>query len=414
MSGQSEWRKRLQPASFRGVPFEVDDESTPVGRDVVVHEYSKKDVSLVEDMGRKTRVYRFSAYVIGADCLTKRDALLKELDKRGSGELVHPWYGRLKVTPSSDCSVSHSRRDGGMVRFELSFIDSGALEFPSSTPNTAKQVQTSAENVRASASDRFKAALETVNMAKVKVNSIASSISSIYSTVDSYMRPLTQLFGSATGLLNTVMNAPANLSGMVFNTFGDLNRSFSSFTGSNSAASSSAAAITALASAPVPSGQDARQLHTAVIGLLQDAAVYDALLAGAEIPIVSAPGAPASVPDLSSQVAAPVAVAEVPVAADVVQARDALGEAIHAVALSASLAHGQTLGDARHAWRAHMSQVARGGLRIRSYTPAVTTPAVVLAYRLYQDAGRAKEIASRNQLRHPGFVPAIELQVARK
>lgn len=69
-----------------------------------------------------------------------------------------------------------------------------------------------------------------------------------------------------------------------------------------------------------------------------------------------------------------------PVAADVVLARDALGEAIHAVALSASLAHGQTLGDARHAWRAHMSQVARGGLRIRSYTPAVTTPAVVLAY----------------------------------
>jgi prophage DNA circulation protein len=38
----------------------------------------------------------------------------------------------------------------------------------------------------------------------------------------------------------------------------------------------------------------------------------------------------------------------------------------------------------------------------------LTEPALVTAYRLYQDASRADEIATRNGVAHPGFVPGGE------
>jgi prophage DNA circulation protein len=53
-------------------------------------------------------------------------------------------------------------------------------------------------------------------------------------------------------------------------------------------------------------------------------------------------------------------------------------------------------------------------LRSRStYTPATMLPAVVLAHRIYQDATRADELAERNAVRHPAFVPARPLEVLR-
>ncbi len=43
--------------------------------------------------------------------------------------------------------------------------------------------------------------------------------------------------------------------------------------------------------------------------------------------------------------------------------------------------------------------------RIVTYRTAVPLPAVVLAHRLYQDAGRATELMAENAHNHPGFMP---------
>ncbi|RFB73819.1 MULTISPECIES: DNA circularization N-terminal domain-containing protein [unclassified Herbaspirillum] len=410
----SDWRKRLQPASFRGVPFKVDSDSSPVGRDVVVHEYPKKDKPYVEDSGRKTRVFRFPAFVIGPDCFDQRDKLLLALDTAGSGELVHPWYGRMKVTANGDCTVSHDRREGGMVRFDLAFVEAGELGFPTVKPNNAKQVQTSAQAVRDSASTRFAAALEQVNMAKVKVNNITSSISSMYATINNNLRPLTSLFSSASGMINSIMNAPQNMAAMVFGTLSDLERAFSSFGGSGSSIGGSSSAVQSFAAAPVPPGADAGKLHSALVGLLQDASIYNGLLDTAQVPVIAAPDAPVGIPDLDTQLSQEPDGATAPITSDVIDIRDGLNEAIHVVAMSASGDHYLVLTDARQAANLHLSNVARAGIRLISYSPRATTPALVLAYRLYADASRAGEIVSRNKLRHPGFVPAVPLEVASK
>ncbi|WP_044528715.1 DNA circularization protein [Herbaspirillum sp. B65] len=410
----SDWKKRLQPASFRGVPFRVDTETMPVGREVVIFEYPGKDKVRTEDMGRKTRLIRFAAFVIGAKCLEERDALLAALDKPGEGELIHPWYGRMKVTATSDCTASHSREEGGVVRFELVFVEAGELGFPTATTNTRQQVQTSANSLKASALSRFSQAMAMVNMARVKVSAIQANVAAVYGAVNNYIKPLSSLFSSSASMLDALMNAPSSFGAMVFSTLADLERPFSSFGSSSSAVSGSAAAITALAQAPVSGGQDAQGVQTALVALMQDAATYNGMMDAAAVPIPEPLVAASTTPSLDAQAATAVAVTDVPVADDIAAARDDLGEAIFQYALYSPLGHYETLDATRQAVNAHLSAVARAGVRLRTETPASTVPAVVLAYRLYGDASRGTEIVARNRIRHAGFVPAVELQVARE
>nr|MDM8590005.1 DNA circularization N-terminal domain-containing protein [Escherichia coli] len=46
------WKDRLQDASFRGVPFKVEEESTGTGRRVETHEYPNRDKPYTEDLGK--------------------------------------------------------------------------------------------------------------------------------------------------------------------------------------------------------------------------------------------------------------------------------------------------------------------------------------------------------------------------
>ncbi|HHG0355951.1 TPA: DNA circularization N-terminal domain-containing protein, partial [Escherichia coli] len=46
------WKDRLQGASFRGVPFKVEEESAGTGRRVETHEYPNRDKPYTEDLGK--------------------------------------------------------------------------------------------------------------------------------------------------------------------------------------------------------------------------------------------------------------------------------------------------------------------------------------------------------------------------
>ena len=84
------WKDRLQDASFRGVPFKVEEESTGTGRRVETHEYPNRDKPYTEDLGKITFRPSITAYVVGDDCFDQRDRLIDALNKPGPGTLVQP------------------------------------------------------------------------------------------------------------------------------------------------------------------------------------------------------------------------------------------------------------------------------------------------------------------------------------
>ncbi|WP_172904159.1 DNA circularization N-terminal domain-containing protein, partial [Escherichia coli] len=85
LSSSSGWRDRLQDASFRGVPFKVEEESAGTGRRVETHEYPNRDKPYTEDLGKITFRPSITAYVVGDDCFDQRDRLIEALNKPGPG-----------------------------------------------------------------------------------------------------------------------------------------------------------------------------------------------------------------------------------------------------------------------------------------------------------------------------------------
>ncbi len=137
------WKDRLQDASFRGVPFKVEEESAGTGRRVETHEYPNRDKPYTEDLGKITFRPSITAYVVGDDCFDQRDRLIDALNKPGPGTLVHPTYGELKVCVDGEVRVSTSKSEGRIVRFDLKFVEAGELSYPTSGAATAQALMSS-------------------------------------------------------------------------------------------------------------------------------------------------------------------------------------------------------------------------------------------------------------------------------
>lgn len=141
------WRSRLQAASFRGVPFEVDNEEAEFGRRVQVHEYPNRDKPFTEDLGRATRRITINAYLIGDDYPEKRDRLIAAAEAEGAATLVHPYYGEMKGNVDGTIRVLHSNQEGRMCRVTFQFVESGELSFPASGVATGDKLSSSADSL---------------------------------------------------------------------------------------------------------------------------------------------------------------------------------------------------------------------------------------------------------------------------
>lgn len=127
----ADWKDRLRPASFRGVPFGVEAYSHTGGRRVGVHEYPLRDTPLVEELGRVARTYSVEAFLVGDDFAERRDRLVERLEgasagfpRKPGGTLVHPTLGQVEVL-CTRFEVQESTREGRMARVSIEFVEAG-------------------------------------------------------------------------------------------------------------------------------------------------------------------------------------------------------------------------------------------------------------------------------------------------
>lgn len=149
------WKSRLQPASFRGVPFSIESDEGTFGRRVQTHEYPNRDKPYTEDLGRATRRFTVSAYLIGDDYIDQRDRLIAAVDTPGPGTLVHPYYGEMAICVDGEVRVSHSNSEGRMCRVSFSFVEAGELSFPTSGVATGQVLVSSCSALDDSIGEAF-------------------------------------------------------------------------------------------------------------------------------------------------------------------------------------------------------------------------------------------------------------------
>jgi hypothetical protein len=129
------WKDDLLPASFRGAEFFYRDVGREGGRRLANHEFPLRDDNFLEDMGKRAKVHRVQAYVLGNDYMAARDALEAALDEEGSGTFVHPFKGNLTVGCPS-YSITERDEEGGIAFFEIVFVEAGSQPSPTSSTST--------------------------------------------------------------------------------------------------------------------------------------------------------------------------------------------------------------------------------------------------------------------------------------
>jgi len=380
------WRDRMAPASFRGVPFHVDESEFGGGRRSVRHEFPLRDVALVEDMGRKARGFDVEGHVVGDDYMQQRDALIGALEQQGPGELVHPYYGVRRVAVTA-FRVRETSADGGMAQFSISFHETEiAAEFVTLVrPNGLELVNLAA--VAAEQAIRAKAAARSaVSLPSSALGGIASVIADAARALDGSLAPII-------GTADEVARVKKQL--------GDLVLEAGLLAARPVAVLDSVLDVLA---APIPARAGISALLRAfefrpseprppatTPARRQERALYDVVLEVVRTAIVVEAARLAPAADYDSY-------------EDAVAVRDEIAAALDAQIESADDATFATL----EQLRAEIMKAVPGAdsdlPRLSSYTPPVTISSLVLAHRLYGNLSREADIIARNRVRHPGFI----------
>lgn len=201
------WSENLHAASFRGVPFAVEQGDGTFGRRQAVHEYPYRDSVWVEDMGRATRRITLNGFILqssrvytASDVMTQRDSLIAAAEMAGPGTLVHPTLGELTVSvPEGGLRVQESAENGRVFHFTLTVIESGLKVFAiTSAADAASTVKTSWFATLTTNAASFIAEV------KGELRSVTGAINTLKSTAGFWIDMVMDTVSQATNLANVL------------------------------------------------------------------------------------------------------------------------------------------------------------------------------------------------------------------
>jgi prophage DNA circulation protein len=391
--------KKLLPASFRKIPFQVESTEFETGRRVQVHEYPQRDKPYPQDMGRSTRNIEFNAFVVGADYVEQTNALLGAIEEYGAGTLIHPWFGSLKVN-CLPCRVSLNK-DLGLATFSLSFVEAGELKFPSSATSTAAASRKAAKKLEEKSVNRFAQVFKALKF----ISNVAEQALTIYGKVLAFIaNPVFALssllgFGALPGnllSLGALFGAPISL-GWTFAGLLNLSGKAKSLSGNDSTLAPAIRGLTRMAIDPALA-QPATPIYTTATTAQININQIAILAHARQLLLVQAVG-------LSSYL-------NCSIYDDTLALKNELAAALDAEMLLATDDDlYQSLADARSAMWEDLTARSRDSARLSTITPPDVLPMLAIAYDYYEDANRDLEIIGRNKIHHPAFVPVKNLLV---
>ncbi|SFG29521.1 Mu-like prophage DNA circulation protein [Duganella sp. CF458] len=378
------WRDQLQPASFRGVPFEMTSTSLTAGRRLARHEYPQRDVPYLEDMGRRAREYKVEAYIIGPGYMSGRDQLLAAVEEEGAGQFVNRYHGTKLVTVA-ECELSESSEFGGLAKFTLHFVEAGEQIQPTADIDSDRVLSQAQFDAFAAIEDDFTQQFSIDGLPSWGVDDILATIEAFLQLDDFRASPVTKSVSSKSA---TLIAKPASLASELV----ALVRSLDYVTGVLDQPYARAGSGSGSGSAGGASVRGVVQRQQAgVTALIKRAALVQ--YAGLA-------------PNTSVSTAGEVQV----VRADILRVFDEHDYAVGIARPSAAVA--SSLKVVRTSALAHLSRQNAALPRTYSMQLVEPTPALVLSYSLYGTL-RAGDIVKRNAVRHPSFVPAgVPLQLA--
>lgn len=400
------WRDNYRPASFRGAVFFVEKADSTHGRRQAVHEHAQRDVPYTEDLGRKAREFSVSGYLIGLEYQAQRDELIKACETAGPGVLVHPYRGEMTVE-CRGLGIGESASDGGMCMLTLTFLEAGEASYPTAKVDTVNAISAKGNAVTDAAGKGMVSDFLTTGFPAYVAESAAGGLAELgefmaapglslageLQAASDFYQQATELASDAFSLVQQPLQMVSriqSLIGSVRSAFG--NNSLNMLTGLFDRSTTSYTGSTA-----TPSRRQQATNFTAMNAYVRQAAIAEAAKAAVvtQVPVVTAGGLTqiSTKPTVYDSYQSAIKVRD-----DLVERIDTESDTTPNDELYVALS------DLRTSVVQAVPSPDQDLARIVQYSPRETLPALLVAYRLYGDAGRSDEIAARNSPRHPGFL----------
>ena len=431
---------KLLPASFRGVKFFIEKAELSAGRRTQVHEYPLRDKPFVEDLGRATRTITITAFVIGSDFIEQAKALLGAVETLGSGQLVHPWLGEMKVTATAASKLAFDNR-ARIASITLTFTESGDLSFPSASKDKSMLSKMAADDLSVSAIQKFVDSVDVSAMSDYVQAALEGDLLDVLGVVSS--SDLAAAFDLADGLADLAADAltfitrdPAVFANQLMNAVG-LSRFSTSIAAWSGVAgqirnlvkdeklgssTKRLSVITATGEVTSSTQRQVIQNRAAVETLTRQALLVQAVgvstLVGTEtdkiVPDLMPGTSPQEAPTYSEAESAEAGMSAVSTTSydGIIEVRDAILETLDdEMLLSTTDAEFQALSDASVSVFEEMTERADRESRLMDVELPEVMPSQVVAYDYYADASRDLEIVARNGIENGGFCP-VDLRMA--
>ncbi|MGE8297301.1 MAG: DNA circularization protein [Pseudomonas sp.] len=395
------WRDEMRPGSFRGVPFYIEGSDQSGGRRSILDEFPLRDLPSTQDMGRKARQYVLDMYVIGADYMAARDKLIEALEGAGPGTLMHPYRGELQVITYGEYRVVESTREGGLARITQTFAEAGEEPRPDGSPVPGVEVNAKADLVQQEAVAEFERDWDVSEYADFVGNEAVAMLQEATAWVyqaggllnggSQYAGLYNKLVGNLTQLILAPGNLAGGLLGLVRGVGGGANPLAALKAQASLFNLGSRAKPAASQGYRTPSRTQIAANQTATYRLIERAAAAEAARLATGRPVTAdgqiKPGVQFDSRD------------------DAVLIRDQIVAELDRQQLEARPERYRALAGLSAALVTDMNRSSASLAPLAEYQLLDTQPALLIAHRLYGDAGRASDIIARNKIKHPGFVP---------
>lgn len=386
--------RRRKRVVLDGLPIEVLEQERSVGRRHQVHTYPGVDVPFAEDLGRSPREYRLDAVVIGDDYDVELLRLERVLERRGRKRL-DLWFGDPVWVIVRAARILERSAEQGFAVLSIDLVEAGRPANPSSRAGRSLITR---------ALDALKSAATTAFPA------VASNVATVASLGDAMYdlgQSLQVALGEALAVIDANAGEATDAASSLVN-FGDRLDSLATD------ATSLAIAVSGLVDDIVAIPSDPFTRFRAISDLMGWGASLDSVSTSTPTGQLESDNQEA-ISDLvarlsAGQLASITTRIEFESAQDAAEHRQSLADLLDAVLLRAADAGDTDVYNQLRAAKAIAvsdldSRAARLPVRV-DVTLAADVPSIVLGWRLYEDPTRGPELALRNGVRHPAFMPA--------
>ena len=205
---------KLRQGSFRGFKFFIETSQVSGGKRAVQHQYPNRETPYTEDLGRNARSYQIEGHVIGDNYMEAKDRLFEVFEKKGSGELIHPYYGSLTVQVSS-LNVSESIKQGAIATFSVTFLEQGDAKFPKGVNDKGAILGIKTANALALAKKDFDDRFSITALPEFALKSARNLIKKVQKLFDDTTKPLSNAAEDIANLSFTTRNLVAETNALL-------------------------------------------------------------------------------------------------------------------------------------------------------------------------------------------------------